>query len=692
MLVPSEQMLHEQVAERLGNNVAPELVAEILTKHGLELTGPLPTKRELVVHRLYCDGEKSGTDSNDGPFACDMRLGRGPWVIASRINSAGKSSLLWALSFALRGEGFDGFARPETRGWFQYVRADVVVGGAAASIRLLFEEPGRPSVRLLTANTIEDLLALDGRCEDHPDVHVMASAGPSGVRTLIGRFMMERLGLRPLSVWTSEQGASATADGERDGAERVHGWASYFYAIALNSASDSILLGPTVVGQLPVKLMQLFLNVPFAPELSRTSSLTKVFTQEASRVVRRAEDDARSRHDKIAPLRNALVDAEQRLRAVEAGGPDIGKLADDVARAGEELAACRARHDEASEQYAASRKARQRDQREERRFKQSGAARLLLGALEPEACPRCDHEIDDTRRIAEDVEHRCSVCVNPLPDIMHPQSETDAIAEIDARLAASRLVEEQCAAVMGKSANALATARARYEEASEELNAARSGQWFIRYEECKQEVQQLQGALAVVTGEREVTTSDVLMKAIDTVSVEETSLVDAAIGEMHVLTATSSVLKELVDANSRALFAELNEEIVRIARRLGVTNLTSVNLNLAGHLNAVKSGARHSFKKFSPVDRLRMRIATVVGMINIGRRRGIMSHPGLLLVDAPTADELTPEVKYQVLSALYETAESVPDMQVIITSIEEPIWTIFPRDRILTGPRERELF
>ncbi|MFF1747980.1 hypothetical protein [Streptomyces mirabilis] len=72
-----------------------------------------------------------------------------------------------------------------------------------------------------------------------------------------------------------------------------------------------------------------------------------------------------------------------------------------------------------------------------------------------------------------------------------------------------------------------------------------------------------------------------------------------------------------------------------------MANPTSVNLGLDGKLNARKTGAMHPFKAFSPTDRLRMRIAAIVGMIKVGRKRGIMSHPGLLLIDAPTAEELS---------------------------------------------------
>ncbi|MET9896244.1 hypothetical protein ABZZ47_39910 [Streptomyces sp. NPDC006465] len=73
---------------------------------------------------------------------------------------------------------------------------------------------------------------------------------------------------------------------------QVHGWASYFYAIALNAGNSSILLGPTAYNQLPVKLMQLFLDVPYASELTQVNTARKKDTQEGNRVQRRARKNA----------------------------------------------------------------------------------------------------------------------------------------------------------------------------------------------------------------------------------------------------------------------------------------------------------------------------------------------------------------------------------------------------------------
>ncbi|MEV6769673.1 hypothetical protein AB0N05_13700 [Nocardia sp. NPDC051030] len=689
--VPGAGELHRRIGALTG--VAPEEVAAVLSKHGMELTGPLPTKRELVVHRLYCDGVKSGTEGNDGPFTVDMRLGRGPWAIASTINSAGKSSLLWALSFALRGEGFDAFCRPETEGWFRYVRADIAVGGVNASVRLSFERSGRPSARLLTADSIEALLALNGREEEHAGVYLSATADPAGVKTLIGSFMMERLGLRPVSVWAAEKGAPKNPDGDRDSVEQIHGWSSFFYAIALNSASDTLLLGPTIVGQLPVKLMQLFLDVPYASELSRVSTMRRAETQETQRIARRSHEDAIARKNHVAPLRQALTAAQQQLRDIENDHPDVRSLTTDSGRAAKILAQCHDAYDEAVENHTAARKDRQADERAQRRAKQSEAARLLLGALEPDTCPRCDHEIDDERRAAEESWHVCSICANPLPTTeSDPEAEAEALARIELRLAASVSAEKSCLTVKDAAADDLKAAHTAYEEARAQVSEVRSSDWYAHMEDAQRTVQQLQGALTIAAGEPNSTTPRALLAALDGAPPETKRVAPTKPDDQTVLTAAAEVLKDIVDRHSRALFTELNDEIVRIARELGVTNLTSVNLTLGGQLNAMKSGARHRFSAFSPVDRLRMRIAVVVGMIVVSRRRGIMSHPGLLLIDAPTADELTPQVRFQVLDTLYRTGNSVPGLQMVITSIEEVLWDIFPEDRIITGKAQREMF
>ena len=690
LVVPSESELHLRVASRI-EGLRSDDVAKVLHSREIELTRPLPTKRDLVVRRLYCDGEKTGTDANDGEFTFDMQLDRGPWVISSTINSAGKSSLLWALSFALRGEGFDEFCRPETVGWFHYVRADVEVSGVAVSVRLVFERPGHPSATILIGDSIQKLLALDGREMQGTGVHVAATAGPDDVKSLISQFMMKQLGLQPVSMWVAEANAPKDEDGNRDSRQQVHGWPSFFYAIALNSASDKILLGPTIIGQLPVKLMQLFLDVPFTAEQARLATALRAHSQEAARVDRRAKEDTEARAAKIEPLKTALDAARGRLEALKAKAPDTAALVASVDQHNAWLAERQETHRLAAENHATARRARQSDERAARRARQSSAARILLGALEPEACPRCDHEIDDARRAAEDDQHTCSVCAHPLPEGTEDETaKAEALAQIDARLAVSQGAEDACKNTLDKAKSALDVERVAHEQAVANLTGARSNTWFTDFEETQREVYLLEGAVTLATGSTSGTTP-ALAAFIDAEArpVDQTGV---AVDDTTILKKTDEVHKEVVDGHSRALFDELNAEIVAIAHDLGVTNLTSVKLSLGGQLGAMKSGKSHKYSAFSPVDRLRMRIAVVVGMIRVGRRRGIMSHPGLLLIDAPTADELSEDVVRQVLQTLHDMGNDIPGMQVLITSIENAVWDIFEPSHIITSENRRELF
>ncbi|MFE6904018.1 hypothetical protein ACFVFJ_45685 [Streptomyces sp. NPDC057717] len=688
--VPSDSELYEQIAARVPSADA-ERVREALSAHGIQLTSPLPARRQLVVHRLYCEGTKTGTDTNDGAFTRDMTLGPGPWAIASTLNNVGKSSLLWALSYALRGDGFEAFKRPETVGWFSYVRVDFEVAGVAASIRLTFDKPDRPSCRLLSADTLEHLTALNSSQETGPGVRVVATAEPDGVKQLIDRFMLDRLGLRPLPLWTAEARAPKDADGNRDSTEQVHGWASYFYAIALNAGNSSILLGPTAYNQLPVKLMQLFLDVPYASELTQINTARKKDTQESNRVQRRAREDAQAREQQTEPLRQALRAAEEKVANLEAGQPDLTGLLADVDAAARRLAHDQAALQEAEEGHALARKARLKDERAVRRAQQSNAARALLGALEPESCPRCDHEIGDARRTAEETDHRCSVCASPLPEAQDdPEARAALLSRLEDRVNASRTAEDTARKAVETTTTACDNSRAAFDLANARLTAARSGSYYTRIESAREDVYQLRGALAVATGNG--TGLPAVVGDYVTARTSPSDTENDSDDSDAILEAAAAVLSKVVADHSNALFADLNREIVSIARDLGVANLTSVDLNLAGHLNARKTGAKHPFKAFSPTDRLRVRIAAIVGMIKVGRQRGIMSHPGLLLIDAPTAEELSHDNARQCIKTLYDTAADDPGIQIVITSIDDAVWEFFPEDRTVTGPDKRQLF
>jgi hypothetical protein len=672
--LPHEAELLTQIAAQAQASEAA--VKEVLADAGISLSRPLPAQRSLVVHRLYVQGVKAGTTAGtDGPFERDITFGPGAWAVASRINFAGKSTMLWALTWALRGEPDDTYQRSDTRRWFRYIRIDADVARVPVSLRIRVDDGALREGTLLTADTIDQLTALEADSEAGTGVRVVETVdSQDGFAALVGRFMLQRLALRPLQVFAAHKGAPQE-DGGRDGAVQTHGWPAYFSVIALASGSDSVLFGRTAMGMLPTRYMQVFLDVPFAADIMSAEASAKESKQTSRHATRRASADAAVRAEQWQPLHDELARAEERLAAVRAARPDLPARLLAAQEATRALIPLQTRVSRACGTLEQARQARLQDERALRRASESAAARTLFAALDPHACPRCEASINPERRRREEEQHQCAVCASPLQIAGVDDDEREALLDgLRQRLAASRAAEKAAADALDGAGRVLQEAEAT---AGNAVTAAEHEQgqadYLAELRAAETDVARLKGALEVVS------------------QLGKTEPVDDE--AERVLAAAKAVLGELVATATRELFAELNREIVALAQQLGITNLKSVSLDLAGKVNALKSDNTRPtpFSKLGPGERLRLRIAVVVSLIRVGRRRGIHSHPGMLVIDSPADVEIVPgDVKI-----LLEQLRALGDedgLQVIIATAHEEAWAVFPAERLIVGPDGQHLF
>ncbi|MFD1034095.1 hypothetical protein ACFQ15_05465 [Sphingomonas hankookensis] len=112
----------------------------------------------------------------------------------------------------------------------------------------------------------------------------------------------------------------------------------------------------------------------------------------------------------------------------------------------------------------------------------------------------------------------------------------------------------------------------------------------------------------------------------------------------------------------------LNTEILALARQLGVPMLEEVNLNTNASLRLTKGGEPTTFSAVTAGERLRLRIATAVALLRVGQERGLGRHPGLLIVDSPAAEEVSPNDLTAVLCELQTIAQETEGLQIIIGS------------------------
>jgi len=268
------------------------------------------------------------------------------------------------------------------------------------------------------------------------------------------------------------------------------------------------------------------------------------------------------------------------------------------------------------------------------------------------------------------------VCTSPLsiPDGGGKDSE-DVLRPLTERLSASRAAEKVASDALGRAEAELTAAKQAEERAVAVLDDAYREVDPQVVSEAELDVARLCGAIDVLArlGEPEALEDD-----------------DA----QRVLVAAKKVLKEVADDSTKQLFAELNDEIVGLARELGVVNLDSVRLDLAGKLNARKSGDQKptAFKTFSPGDRLRLRIAIVTSLIRVGRRHGINSHPGLLLIDSPADVEMVAGDAKTMFTRLLALGRDIAGLQIVLTTSHDSIWDVFPSGQVISGRDGGRLF
>jgi len=274
-------------------------------------------------------------------------------------------------------------------------------------------------------------------------------------------------------------------------------------------------------------------------------------------------------------------------------------------------------------------------------------ARQLFHGLDPSACPRCETPITKERRQVERDVHRCAVCTADV--VGETVSGEEVEAEAQARVDASRAAENAARQASEFAESTLSGLTEQLDEAQQQLRASGTADTVRQRMSAELEVARWKGALEMLAEPAEG-------------GEDQDSTV------LKVLVAAQKVLDQESRTAATALFAELNAEIVDLARRFGMSALESVEVNRNAQLNVIKGGGAQSiFGKQSPGEKVRLRIAVVIALLRVGARRGISTHPGLVLIDSPKAEEVQDFDAAVVFKELAELAAS-NHIQVLITT------------------------
>ena len=448
-----------------------------------------------------------------------------------------------------------------------------------------------------------------------------------------------------------------------EGQAESHGWSALSSALFLGG-DHSFLFGDIQFAGLPGRMLQMFVGLPWAQTVMAAGTAQKEISHKAAAAQRSNETANAAQAADVERLRGDIKAARnQRAQLPEPAGSGeglegLGRKADAQNRVFRDTQDQleRAESDAARLKIMAD-----EDEQEVRSARETVVAGRFFNGLSPACCPRCETVITKERKRQESEAMQCAVCSHPIS--LEQQEEFDEqLAVLGERARASRMAAERADALVGPLRDSTKKLRQELTSTQQAFDAlVKTSTAFSERRKLELEIARLEGALS----ERQR----------PSVPVEESP--DASVIEAALKEAT-----ERRDAAKNEILAAMNEEILRLGTAFGIPHLEKISLDAGARMGLTKGGVETTFTHLAPGERLRLRIATVIALLRVGKKRGIGRHPGVLFVDSPKAEETSDQDLTILLNELKTIAVDLPNLQVFIASAEaQAIEATIPPER-----------
>ncbi|WP_031364645.1 hypothetical protein [Caballeronia sordidicola] len=585
----------------------------------------------LTIRRVLFSGEKSAADSGDGPFTFEWSdLEAGLWLVLSdNGNQIGKSTILEVMLWALRGTTRG--LRPEVRAWIHHVELVFSIGLDWYCVQFDDYENTPVGAVLRTAPGPAQVLA--------------NFAGNEQFEQVMERLMMGRFALQPIP-FVNHQG---------DVAEQAHHtWSLYARSMFIEGSHPAIL-GDVAVGAAWWRMLQLFIGMPYtgAQMALKSASILEVVRSEQ---VRASIPAPVSRQPEIQRLNGRIEQLNAGLTTLSASTPrpeDAPELLRSYTREAMEYARLRQAVSETEHQLAAAITQVSEARAEVRRLEDGSAAKHFFAGLSPVCCPRCAQPFPSERLESEQAGGGCAVCDRDAPGDDHDALE-DAIAEAKERLNAARAAEDELRTRDAHLRSDLAVAKKQTDALEARIQRIdQNADNILKQQELRWELERARGACEqLVALEQEA-----LPSTVDEAKAEQ----------RRVLKEGERIAEERAKSAGAQMLAELEEELVEVAARVGFKGLEKVAIRGNG-ITLTVSGTPSGFSLQTSGQRLRLRIALVVAMMRLASINGQGHHPGLLFIDSPGAEEVSEDDLNAMMTEIRTVCDETRNLQIFVAS------------------------
>lgn len=631
----------QAIADRA--KASPSEVETVLASHHIVPAPVLPSQRRLMLKEIEFSGVKDGV-SDDGPFTFRWDgLGHGLWGMITDQNLRGKSSVMEIVRWLIRGRPSSNL-QDDVRRWVQ-----------SASIRFFLDDVEYQ----ISARTIEEVEGTLSRIPtgDSKCISLATFSTEREFEVVMADFFMRTFSMEAITNWREGN------DIDEVGQAVTHGWVAFSGAMFIGTNYE-VLLGDLPVGTgLNGRLLQMYLGVPWVSTLASAKSAKKAAQNAAELKARRKLQGQQAQKARVAKITAELTAKRAELAQL----PSDQVIRDTLAQLTNQFVNDKRRQRELEErlerqmmalQQAES--AYQEDRRDLQTHLDSMAAGAVFRVLDPQFCPRCDHSIDESKKKQEKVTQCCSVCGESI------STNEDANAlknELEGRVKASKAAVEKATSIRQETYSSLSALETTFAALQQQIDQNTTKlESFHDRQQLVTEVAVLDGRLqeAGFDSEPDVESND----------------------QLTILNAIEAETEGWVKGHQEGLLRDVSSRLVHFAQRFGMHNLSDASLKGNGNLSLVKGGVATSYSKVTEGEKLRLKVATVLAMIEVAEQRGIGRHPGLLMIDSPAAHEVSPEDLAELVSGLQLISQELPHLQVFVAGLTSTaITTHIPSDR-----------
>ncbi|OYQ77097.1 hypothetical protein B9T12_08985 [Wohlfahrtiimonas chitiniclastica] len=645
------------------SDVKIEQVEKILQKYDIRAQSTLPKAKKIEIKTIRFEGEKQGTQK-DGNFSFEwMGLSSGLWGVISDQNLRGKSSVLNICHAVLQGD-FPGRIQDDV--WFWISNLEVHFSIDNIDYRLVLKKKSGE-------HQIKEVNAILFR-----NIHEKSSILYEGIvgdelKEVVANLFMSELHFDNFYAFNKDHNTRKT-----------HGWSVISSALFISQESSALFGNHTIDG-LPLRLLQLFIGLPWVSTYTAINVALKQLGQTTKKLKNTSQDNTTSNYlkNELEKLEQEKLDLEKR-KLIVVDRPlvreNLVKFDGEFVALQKELHSKRGTVIKYEEELSFINDGLIDVRRTLQQLKDEQASGYLFRKLRPECCPACEANVTIDDENSEHEEGTCALCGK----IENQDSEL-----FDERLKITQKAIDEFTHLKNKLEDEIQDI---YIEIRELENNNNKIQEVIG--ESQSQLEDQDG----INVEKDLISINAKIDTLVSLMNQEFPSEDLAddISEnldLRVLKIAEKVTKSAFEELQQKILNDVSEILTEYAQNLGIVNIKRAELNTRGHLHIEKGGTSTTFSKLSAGEKLRIRIAIALAVIDIAKKRGYGRHPSLLILDSPASEEMSSDDFGALLASLQRIVQDKNDLQIIVGAVaQEKLLSAIDEDNLKYAKGKDYLF